>query len=46
MKITCSTKKMKTFDVLEMKMVIECKKKKTKMVKPTLSLDESKVIYP
>ena len=31
---------MKKFDIFKMKMVIDCKKKKNKMAKPTLSLDE------
>jgi len=38
--------KMKKFGVLEMKMVIDCIKKLKEMVRPTLSPDELRVIYP
>jgi len=44
MNITSGTKLMKKFDVVEIKMIIECKKN-TKMVKPTLFLNELRVIY-
>jgi hypothetical protein len=40
-------KKKKKFDVLEIKMITDCKKKKkTISIMPTLSLDELVVIYP